>query len=296
MPNTVFDKALHSARQQGFIDCSSGDDVLVTVFEDGLSHQTALFQNKQEHYVVKVLKGERQILSQAITGQKIAATMAIAPQVLFSNIEQGILISEYLGGTSIANTASKNASTQESLFAIAGALKTLHNSPINEAGISLGQFDLIRFCEGYLRDADQASLAQHEVLLPVLQRFQTHPHKVLCHNDLVAENIFLQTNSRNELTEAKFIDWEYCQINNPWFDLAAIVFYLNLSQAKCTAFLDAYFDDTPYSNKDLRDACAALLWGDILWHLHKFGDDFKPRLTHKFAWLKANVSGFHLDA
>jgi thiamine kinase-like enzyme len=82
---------------------------------------------------------------------------------------------------------------------------------------------------------------------------------------------------------AQFIDWEYADLHNPWFDLAAIIYYFALNDDQSRTLIAAYNNDweIKVSEPIFYAAQIALLWCDMLWHLDKFGRDYWSKLGKK---------------
>ena len=269
-----FQKPLKEAAKRGL---DSTRFVFEHIFTDGLSHNTALVNDQGSRYVIKVFGESAQLRYQAIEGQKIAAQLNLAPEILFLDADIGILLCEYLPSESLAHAPISSAE----IVAIAQSLRALHFTPHDSLTHTLGLFDMAKFCEQYVTSAGEWGTREHANLTPIINTFQGQQNGVFCHNDLVAANIFIHNKN------AVFIDWEYAQINNPFFDLAAVVFYLQLHDQQRDFFLKSYFE-RPASAQDLSNletSTAVLLWGDVLWHLHTFGLTFAPKLKHKLDWL-----------
>ncbi len=288
----IFNNALKTAKEGGF---STTNAKLVSVFTDGLSHHTALFAADEQAFVVKVFRHNPQLAQRAIRAQWIAAQCGLAPAVLYSCETAGILLCAFLDTPAMSQLIIKRAARASQLERIAKALATLHRQTPTPDIDSLGHFNIVQFCDGYVHNLGAKVQQQHAALLPTLHAFQARVPHVLCHNDLVAANIFCSAGG-----PAQFIDWEYAQLNNPWFDLAAVVFYLQLSGRATDLFLNHYrlacggklaaHNNAPLSAKAcLVEATTALLWGDVLWHLHTLGNTVRPQLAHKFAWLEQHA-------
>jgi thiamine kinase-like enzyme len=67
---------------------------------------------------------------------------------------------------------------------------------------------------------------------------------VLCHNDLNPQNIFFSD-------DVKFIDWEYAEVNDRYFDLACVCMEFNLSSEMQEVWLEAYFEGEDFSLEKL---------------------------------------------
>ena len=295
---SVFIQALRVAQADGFDAANVKFD---RIFEDGSSHDTALFCSTETRFVLKSFQGRDQLSRQAIHAQVIASSSKLSPKVLYGNVEEGILICEFISTPALGQVPeAKRTNTQ--LLCIADALSALHKLEINADIKALGHFDMVRFCSLYVDTASDGIKRQHELLLPTLIEFQKSTTRVFCHNDLVADNIFCLENAHSKnappkTNSAVFIDWEYAQLNDPWFDLAAVVFYLGLNQNSTELFLNQYFlknPDTKHNHPQrLLEATTVLLWGDVLWHLHNFGNDYQPKLSHKIEWLIQHASGLN---
>jgi thiamine kinase-like enzyme len=85
---------------------------------------------------------------------------------------------------------------------------------------------------------------------------------VLCHNDL------LRANRLHSAGRLWAIDWEYCAMGDPWFDLAVVATGDQLDGAQRTALLKAYLHREPTSDDYLnlhRHNCV-YRYLELLWH------------------------------
>ena len=113
----------------------------------------------------------------------------------------------------------------------------------------------------------------------------------LCHNDLVQDNCFIVKQ------RSLFIDWEYSQRNNPWFDLAAIIYYFQLDIRQSMFFLNAYRPtwESKVTKSIYYTSQCALLWADILWHLARSNGEAWPHLENKMDDLKSLAKRLNID-
>ncbi len=238
---------------------------LVKTFTAGKNHHTALIRSKQKHYVLKVFEHS---FEQAINAQRWAAKHRLAPDVIYA--EGSLALMDYI-------ESNDNTNDFDSL---AAALGTLHTASPPE----LEPFNLMEFCEGYLKSAPQQYHADHITLQPALDVFLNDSTPwVACHNDLVRENCLFGSQ------RAWFIDWEYAMLHNPWFDLAAIILYFDLTNTQAKSFLEHYQEGWgEYVGQPIFFASQlALLWGDLLWHIDKFGPHYRHQHEHRFDKLQA---------
>jgi len=86
--------------------------------------------------------------------------------------------------------------------------------------LSIYQYILGLSLDHYLEDAPDSMISWHTLLTPLINEFCQDPTPlVFCHNDLVKENCLF------DAQQAWLIDWEFAQLNNPWFDLGSIVLW-----------------------------------------------------------------------
>jgi thiamine kinase-like enzyme len=261
--------------------------VLDHTFSAGLNHSAYLlhFENlnnaaDRPHMEKVVLKIFSIAMPNAIFAQSGAAELGLAPEIIFINKEKDLVLMEYietpfLGSNTIGN---------DELAQLGSALQRLHSAPTQALCERLGDFDLLTFCGTYFSGLDDNILEIHKKIKPVLDAFIDDPTPwTLCHNDLVQENCFINQG------QVSFIDWEFAQRHNPWFDLAAIVMYTDLSLEQATLLHENYKEgwgsktDSPI----FYQSQCALLWGDMLWHLDKFGMSYSSSMTHKWHSLGA---------
>lgn len=242
---------------------------ILEIFSQGLNHRTAKLSGDAQPLVLKVFNysGEHEVAS-----QEAAATAGFAPSIIYTDSEFRYAVMQLAVGSS---PIPGNVSDRE-IQAIAGALHQLHRSPVNT--VTSARFDLVRFCEDYLGEAGQKAVQLHSNIAPLLDEYaQDTTPWCWCHNDLVAANVFVDG------SQAHLIDWEYANLHNPWFDLAAIVLYLKLTREQARTLLKAYelFQPNLVEARIFLVSQVALLWGDMLWHLAKFGEAYWSNLVEK---------------
>lgn len=250
---------------------------LLKTFTAGLNHETHLLRVGDQKVVFKLFSHSQH---DAIEAQIWANRIGVAPRVIHANFEENFAVFQYIDTATLSTETVSNSE----LECIAAGLSKLHTS--TEPLSSVGDFEIIDFCELYLNNTiKNNSFIQniHKQNLPILEMFRNdNTAWTNCHNDLVAENCFV-VNRR-----AQFIDWEYAKQHNPWFDLAAIIYYLKLDAESAKLFLSNYrngwgkhFDSDIYYSSQ-----CALLWGDMLWHLDHYGEGCWMSLLSKWANLQ----------
>lgn len=239
---------------------------LVKTFNAGKNHHTALIKSGTSHYVVKVFEHS---FEHAISAQRWAAEQGLAPAIIYA--QDSLALMDYI--------ESEDHDSHQALASLAGALHTLHNA----TAAKLADFDMLAFCNDYLENAPQGVRADHLNLRPALDIFLNDSTPwVVCHNDLVRENCLFASH------RAWFIDWEYALLNNPWFDLAAVILYFNLDLKQAEDFLERYtIGWGSHVGKPIYYAAQlCLLWADLLWHIDKFGHQYQTKNAHRFDKLR----------
>lgn len=231
---------------------------LVKIFTAGLNHQTYLIETEQHQFVLKLFRISMQ---HAIDAQKFAASFDLAPPITYSNTSYDVALMDYVD----ESTISASEINTEVLQKVGAALAKLHSLPTTKIKPSIGKFDLMGFYNNYLNEiSEQRIHLINAQLKPALDIFlNDSTTNCFCHNDLVTENCFINKG------KVQLIDWEYAQLHNPWFDLAAVIYYFDLNDNQAREFLACY--GTDYADRIAEPifyaAQCALLWGDILWYI-----------------------------
>jgi len=235
---------------------------------------------------------------------RAAADAGVAPEVIFADAASGIMVTRFIHG---AVTMSPEAfrSRPGSPARAGEAFARLHGS----GAVFPARFELFAMIDDYL-----ALLAGKDVALPdgyhaVLDEAQAvraalaaRPLPLApCHCDPLCEN-FLDTGARMWV-----VDWEYCGMNDPMWDLGDLSVEAGFDAAQEAEMLAAYFGG-PANAQDhgrmvIYKAMCDLLW--TLWGLIQLADgnpadDFRAYADGRFARCRALMAteGFraHLAA
>jgi len=150
-----------------------------------------------------------------------------SPQPLYSDPDEGILVCRYIKGEALSQADMHQTPI---LIEVARITRSIHKlEPVS--GVS----KLTHFLNHY-----EAQLSDHR-LSPLLRSGmdlfaelnQETTALKLCHNDLNHSNFV----SGNNLF---ILDWEYASLNDPYFDLATIIEYHQLSDSKIEEFINHY--------------------------------------------------------
>ena len=162
---------------------------------------------------------------------KKAGEAGVAPRVVYSDIERGILLTEFLSGPVWQEA---DLETPDYIEALADVLRRVHALPLCGLQVDLNS-SARRYAEGL-----QSRHGPHDFATRCVDIISSIPGRdtfVCCHNDVVAGNII-------GLAPARMIDWEYAGDNDPLFDLASVVGYHNLSKQRAQHLLSAYAGGT----------------------------------------------------
>lgn len=187
-------------------------------------------------YVLRLDKpGARELgLNRRNEKQVLAAIAAagLAPAPLYFDISEGILVRHYLPGRSWTR---EDLANPGQLRRLARLLHELHG--VAPVGIA---FDPVRAARRYARqlgDADSRELVQR--LEELADQLSKLPQSlVLCHNDLVCQNIL-------EGETLRLIDWEYAAVGDRFFDLAVVLQHHGLGDEMSRIFLESYLGRNP---------------------------------------------------
>ena len=156
-----------------------------------------------------------------------AAAKGLAPEVMYSDVAAGILLSAFVDGRT---WDSSDLDDQENLEALSALLNQVHALPTCGSA-----FNASRIAHRYLENltSDDDLHAGGVKCRAIIDGIEGSGVTRCCHNDLVAENII-------SAPRLMLIDWEYACDNDPLFDLASLIAYHDLSDKKAQHLLSAY--------------------------------------------------------
>ncbi len=147
--------------------------------------------------------------------------LGLSPEVLYYDIDTGILIWKFISG--VEPSPAENKSNLHSLRDLGASLSSLHSLPIPENTVDIFFNSMILYRS--LLDNSSEKILFDKALALFNKLEQDGAKRVLSHNDLHQKNILWNK-------KYYFIDWEYSGLNHPCFDIASLVrsFKLNQSQ------------------------------------------------------------------
>jgi thiamine kinase-like enzyme len=216
---------------------------------------------------------------------QVAADAGVSPKVLHADATSGIMVTERV--ESVTMTPEHFKSRLGTPARAGMALQKLHSS----GGTFPFRFELFAMIDDYLKilagktvtlpDGYHSVVREAETIRAALAR---NPAPLVpCHCDPLCEN-FLDTGSRMWI-----VDWEYCGMNDPMWDLGDLSVEGNFNHEQDLEMLYAYFGDEPpkqdYARMIIYKAMCDLLW--TLWGLIQHAnqnpaDDFWAYAMNRF--------------
>jgi thiamine kinase-like enzyme len=163
-----------------------------------------------------------------------AAEVWIAPRVWYTNIEDGVSITDFVEARPFPIT--------EALVLIPAALQKLHAlAPFPRAVNYLDAVD------GFVRRFQAAKILPESETEELFQEYarvaslypRNDSEMVSSHNDLKPENILFDGD------RVWLVDWEAAFLNDRYFDLAVVANFVVTNDAEEEAYLQAYFGEAP---------------------------------------------------
>lgn len=167
---------------------------------------------------------------QEVLVQQLLAEHQLAPQVLYYDAAQGLLLQHFVDHPDLAHDKKSLTTKIQRLGEISAHIHRLQvDVPVWSLRTraqrycdNLAKFDAERARQFYKRLQKQRKL---------LDSFGSHP--VFCHNDLAFHHVFLTS-------PPTVIDWEYAGLGERYFDLANCILVNQLEGHRQQAFIHAY--------------------------------------------------------
>lgn len=197
----------------------------------GLTNRTYLVRHGEQACVMRLDSARSRMFpfdrSSELAILVEAARAGIAPQIVYSDADAGILVTEYVHGRAWEDA---DLRSHERLEALADLLRRVHALP--RCGLRMDMTDVAETYEAHLEQR-QGLHAFAGRCLEVIGSIPVSETVACCHNDIVAANVVGDA-------ELKLIDWEFSCDNDPLFDLASAIGFHNLDEARAGVLLDAY--------------------------------------------------------
>ena len=187
---------------------------IVSQLEGGLTNSSYLIEAGSERAVLRINNPQASQLGinrdTEITILKKIASTAVAPNYYFANSQY--LLSEYIEGETTDVDGISQPAIRQQIFQ---AIKTIQTTKLP----SLKRFNYKKYCQIYCSQISGEYLGQLAVqqILDLAQQIDSADWQpVLCHHDLIPENII------HNQQGISIIDWEYAGLGHPQFDYLRI--------------------------------------------------------------------------
>jgi thiamine kinase len=232
----------------------------VRVLSSGISNVSVLVESGQ-HFVVRIdgLNPASNGLNRQSEWRTLGSAHAagIAPRPCYFNPDLSSLVCEYLPPADLP---------QPDFAAVGRLMADIHRLPARHHRLDLAE-RILRY-EKHIEHKGLAPgetrLYCHEKIAVLLKKLSLLPtRQVLCHNDLLQANRIYSGGS------LWAIDWEYCAMGSPWYDLAVVAYGDALDAADTDVMLRAYLGRPPLPQEriTLHHYGCVYCYVELLWYL-----------------------------
>lgn len=233
---------------------------VVRVLTPGVSNFSVLVESGQ-HFVVRIdgLNPSTNGLSRQAEWRTLEAAHAagLAPHPRYFNPELGSLVCDYLA---------PDDTHEPDVVEVARLLRAVHQLPARHHRLDLAE-RILRYekqLEHRGTELNAALRECHGKVSKLLHEIGQQPgNTVLCHNDL------LQANRIYSAGRLWALDWEYCAMGNPWYDIAVVVNGDSLSAPDTEVLINAYLGRPPDARerRSLHQYGCIYRYLELLWYL-----------------------------
>lgn len=198
---------------------------------NGPTNASYLLEKSGQRFVLRLDKPEARTLGLDRVNEKqvceaVAEAGLALPLIHFDPVA-GVYLRHFIPGRSwVASDLAVAANRQR----LAELLRRLHS--VKAVGKDFDPLAAARRYATQSQEGQARSILREAESLAAELAFEPAA-RVLCHNDLVSENVL-------EGQQLMLIDWEYAAIGDPFFDLAVVVRHHDLDEPAALDFLAAY--------------------------------------------------------
>jgi thiamine kinase-like enzyme len=189
---------------------------------------------------------------------RAVAAAGLGPGVVHCDPDAGVLLRPFIPGRPWTRADLLRPANLERL---ADRLRRLHGVP--PAG---PRFDPVAAAARYVEQLGSDEARERLQRLGEIHASLEPVEAVLCHNDLVCQNIL-------EAKSPVLIDWEFAAPGDPLFDLAVVVQHHGLGKDLAGVLLQAYLGRPPTAGEQARLGSQCALYRELLslWNLRMRG-------------------------
>ncbi|MGL5417662.1 MAG: phosphotransferase [Clostridium sp.] len=234
----------------------------------GLNNRNFLLNYFGNFYVLRIPSKENENnFKVEHTALKLLSTTNLIPPIIYHNKDSGLLLSKYIKDTNFSFNFFKENST---LKILANTLNEFHNISIPDIPIFNPFYEIDKNIlslkkQDYKFNHNLSSYLDRKSF--IFEKYKTSSTLKLCHNDLNTSNILFTNNS------IFLIDFEFIGLNDPFFDLATISWFLNSNERNI--LLSEYLGRKPtdYEKTKLLDYLYIVKLWNATWSLKKSLDN-----------------------
>jgi thiamine kinase-like enzyme len=181
----------------------------------------------------------------------------LAPGPRYFNPDLGSLVCDYL---------EPDPARQTDNAEVGRLLRAIHQLPSRHHRLDLAE-RILRYekqLEHRQRRSGAALQGCHDAVIDLLREVAASPSQtVLCHNDLLRANRIYSGGTLYAL------DWEYCAMGNPWYDIAVVTNGDSLTERETELLLTAYLGRMPDTQErhSLYQFSCIYRYLELIWYL-----------------------------
>jgi Ser/Thr protein kinase RdoA (MazF antagonist) len=261
------DAAVRAALRRVWPDPSTVETADIRALGGGLNVRSYLVAAGERRHVLRLPVASAVAwldLATEVHAMRVAAAADLAPRVIATDLEAGLLLTDYRAAPWTPELARRPAAVTR----VARLLRALHGVSIDLPVYSVRWFAATYL--GALRGERARPFRAEEErwageLATLGAEFDAeHPPTAFCHNDLAAANILA------DAAAARLIDFEYAGHGAPLLDLASFAGMNGLAKSQRRQLLDEYYGTAPAAPtmRDLDNAIRivwllAYFWGRV---------------------------------
>lgn len=182
--------------------------------------------------------------------------LAITPKILYQNILEGILITEFIDGKEL----STSNNYKDNIFKLLGRnISLIHETPIPKNCKDIF-YNSMQLYQSLLEHSPHKTLLKQTLTLHE-ELSNNRLTKVLSHNDLHPRNLLWAN-------KYYFLDWEYAGPNDRYFDIASVIKTFQLNKSQILELLSGYSSNAKIFDIDKINKWIVFIYNlDKLWKI-----------------------------
>ena len=218
-----------------------GDAVVDSRLEGGAASRSYLVSQNGASFVLRIDTPEAERLGRDRAAERrvcrAVSEAGLGPDAVHFDPASGVLIRPFIPGRPWTR---EDMARPENLARLAGLLRRLHAIPCSGR-----RFDPVAAAARYVEQVGSEAARAHFRSLASFHAALEPVQPVLCHNDLVCQNVL-------EADGLALIDWEFAAPGDPFFDLAVVVQHHGLGNDLAGVLMRGYLKRPPTGSEESR--------------------------------------------